>query len=164
VLKLRVFDRCDRLASSSEFFLGATATVRKKKPIPFCAHDQQLTLELWLIHPSLNLYKAGSLFGTNTHVGKRALFQQETCNTAIMFKSRLSCAHSWWSRQSQYCPVTRFRDAGMPLFDRCTHFHIPIWLAFRGYNRTICEIGLSSMWGGETPPLPAGPHEIERAL
>jgi hypothetical protein len=91
-------------------------------------------------------------------------FQQETCNTAIVLK--LSCAHSWWSRQSQYCPVTRFRDAGMPSFDRCTHFHIPIWLAFRGYNRTICEIGRSGMWGGggETPRLPAGPHETERAL
>jgi hypothetical protein len=108
------------------------------------------TLELWLIQPL-----QGRQSPRNQYACWQAClipnrdFQQETCNTAAIM---LSCAHSWWSRQSQYCPVTRFRDAGMPLFDHCTHFHIPIWLAFRGYSRTICEIGRSGMWGGGENP------------
>lgn len=132
--------------------LGATATVREKKPIPFCAHDQQL----WTCassSPHQTPTRQAVASDPIRMLAKRALSQTATSNRKPATRAiKLSCAHSWWSRQSQYCPVTSFRDAGMPLLDRCTHFHIPIWPAFRGNNRTICEIGRFEYVGGEKNP------------
>lgn len=85
----------------------------------------------------IKLYKASSLLGTNTRVGKRGCgFQQENC---LHLGDHVVCTlqSRWGGHSSETC----FRDAGMPLFDHHTHFHIPIWLALGGYNRTICENG-----------------------
>ena len=49
--------------------------------------------------------------------------------------------------------TTCFHDAGMPLFDHYTHFHIPIWLAFRGITTPVCRRG-----------IPMGPRPLETDL
>jgi len=122
--------------------------VRKKNPIPFCSHDQQL--RSWA-HPTFRrqaVFSEPICMLASVPCFRDCGFQQETCNSSI----RLSCAHSRWSRQSQCCPVTR-----------CTHFHISIWLTFRGHNRTIRE-NMTLECVGKFRPLPAGPHETERVL
>lgn len=93
--KLRDFDRCDRLASSSESVQSRSRVGRHgygagEETDPFLC-TRPTTLELWLIHPSSNLYKAGSLLGTNTLVGKRALFQTATSYRKPATRPRSCC-------------------------------------------------------------------------
>ena len=84
-------------------------------------------------------------------------FQQETCNKAIV----LSCAHSWWSRQSQYCPVTH------SVMQVC-HYLIVVLISTFPFGWLLGGI---TKWTvgyverrGENPRMPAGPRETERAL